>query len=160
LHRTRPQEFSTLPVCAGARQVSLVVRRRRAHRMDDDAAVREQLLRRAYPPFNPRATAAPLAATWPGADRPQGLGGGEVYGHDQVRAYRARQWGVLNSRVEPLGFTHGGGEVVVDVHQVVRDCSGAVVVDAVVRHAYRFVGSLVKGMEIRSPDAEPGAAPD
>ncbi len=128
--------------------------------MDDDTAAREQLLRRAYAAFNARDIDAVLATMWPDVEWPNGMEGGYVYGHDQVRAYWTRQWGVVDPRVEPLRFTHGRGEVVVDVHQVVRDRSGAVVVDVVVRHAYRFESGLVKGMEIRSPDAEPGAAPD
>ena len=128
--------------------------------MGDEATEREELLRRAYAAFNARDIDAVLATMWPDVEWPNGMEGGYVYGHEQVRAYWTRQWGVVNPRVEPLGFTHGGGEVVVEVRHVGRDGSGAVVVEAVVQHVYRFVAGLVKRMEIRSLGGEPGAAPD
>jgi ketosteroid isomerase-like protein len=54
--------------------------------MDDDAAAREQLLRRAYAAFNSRDIDGVLASMRPDVEWPNGMEGGYVFGHDQVRA--------------------------------------------------------------------------
>jgi hypothetical protein len=81
---------------------------------------------------------------------PNGFEGGTVHGHEAVRAYWTRQWAQIDPRVEPLRYAPGPpGWTVVDVHQVVRDLSGAVLKDQVVRHAYLVEDGLVRTMEIR-----------
>ena len=51
--------------------------------------------------------------------------GGREHGHDAVRAYWTRQFGLIDSRVEPVGFeTLDDGRVAVRVHQVVRSLDG------------------------------------
>jgi hypothetical protein len=123
--------------------------------MIDDAAARERLLQTIYAAFNARDLDAALATMQPEVVWPNGMEGGYINGRDGVREYWSRQWGLIDPSVEPLRFTHGVGEVVVDVKQLVRDLSGAVVVDAIVRHAYRFENGLIQSMEIRGP-AGPG----
>ncbi len=45
-----------------------------------------------------------------------------MVGHDGVRAYWTRQWGMIDPQVEPLALVQEGVErTVVTVHQVVRD---------------------------------------
>ena len=42
------------------------------------------------------------------------------------------------------------GRIVVDVHQVVRDLSGSIVVDQMVQHIYSMRDGLIGHMEIRT----------
>jgi hypothetical protein len=67
-----------------------------------------------------------------------------------VRDYWSRQWRLIDPHVEPRAFaTDDTGRVVVDVHQVVRDGSGAVVTDRMVQHVYVIEDGLIRHMEIR-----------
>jgi hypothetical protein len=51
--------------------------------------------------------------------------GGSVYGRDAVRAYWTRQWTVIDPNVDPVRFTtDADGDIVVVVHQLVRDLDG------------------------------------
>lgn len=57
--------------------------------------------------------------------------GGYVYGHDSVRAYWTRQWGLIDPIVEPQAFgSEPDGRIVVEVRQrvstktVVRSLTG------------------------------------
>jgi ketosteroid isomerase-like protein len=109
----------------------------------------ERLLRRAYEAFNVRDIEGALALMHPDVDWPNGMEGGRERGHDAVRAYWTRQFGVIDSNVEPVGFeVDDDGRVVVDVHQVVRDLEGALLSDSRVRHAYTFRDGLVVRMDI------------
>lgn len=47
----------------------------------------------------------------------------------------------------------GDGRVAVEIHQVVRDLTGKVLKDQVVRHVYAFEDGLIRSMEIREADA-------
>lgn len=117
----------------------------------------EQLLERTYAAFNARDSDRALAAMHPDVAWPNRMEGGHVHGHPGIREYWARQWGLIDPRVEPRGFAwEPDGRVAVDVHQVVRDLSGKVVKDEMVRHVYRLEGGLIRSMEIRS-DASRGA---
>ena len=110
----------------------------------------EELLKRAYAAFNARDVDGALALMHPDVAWPNGFEGGMVHGHEAVRAYWTRQWAQIDPRVEPLRYSPGPpGWTVVDVHQVVRDLSGAVLKDQVVRHAYLVEDGLVRTMEIR-----------
>jgi ketosteroid isomerase-like protein len=110
----------------------------------------ERLLRRAYEAFNARDIEAVLALMHPDVDWPNGMEGGRVRGHAAVRAYWTRQFGLIDSRVEPEGFrVEADGRIAVDVHQVVRDLEGTVVSDGRVRHIYSFRDGLVAVMEIQ-----------
>jgi hypothetical protein len=85
-----------------------------------------------------------------------GMEGGTVGGHQAVREYWTRQWGVINPRVEPLSFEEDGtGRVMVKVHQVVRDLKGTVIADRMVWHAYAFEDDLIRSMEIEEPGGPP-----
>ena len=68
-------------------------------------------------------------ARWPlcalDVEWPNGMEGGTVHGHEGVREYWTRQWGMINPHVDPVSFElDSSGDVVVGVHQVVRDLSG------------------------------------
>jgi hypothetical protein len=109
----------------------------------------ERLLRRAYEAFNARDIDGALALMQPDVDWPNGMEGGRELGHDAVRAYWTRQFGLIDSHVEPEGFeVDQEGRIVADVHQVVRDLEGAVLSDGRVRHVYTFRKGLVARMDI------------
>jgi SnoaL-like domain len=109
-----------------------------------------QLLRAAYEAFNARNIDAALAAMHHDVEWPNGMEGGYVHGHGGVRDYWTRQWGLIDPHVEPLRFAaDDAGRIVLDVHQVVRDCAGTIIADEIVQHAYLIEGGLIRTMEIR-----------
>jgi hypothetical protein len=112
----------------------------------------EALIRRAYEAFNARDIDSALAAMHPDVDWPNGMDGGREQGHVAVRAYWTRQFGVIDSHVEPVSFElDDKGRIVVDVHQVVRDLGGTLLSDSRVRHVYTFRDGLVERMDIQEP---------
>ena len=109
----------------------------------------EDLLRQAYAAFNARDIDAALASMHPDVDWPNGMEGGRVRGHDEVRAYWQRQFELIDSHVEPEAFEElADGRVSVSVHQRVRDPNGNVVSDGHVRHVYELRDGLVARMDI------------
>jgi len=114
----------------------------------DESASR--VLKEAYRAFNDRDLDAALATMQPNVEWPNGMEGGMVYGHSGVRDYWTRQWSMINPHVDPVKLTAGpSGRVVVEVHQVVRELSGKILVDRTVEHVYAFEDGLIRGMEIR-----------
>jgi ketosteroid isomerase-like protein len=116
-----------------------------------------ELLREAYAAFNRRDIDGVLASMSADVDWPNGMEGGRVHGREEVRAYWTRQWAVVDPHVEPMSIVEGdAGETAVEVHQVVRDLTGKLLVDQIVLHVYRIRDGLVERMDIRDPAA--GAA--
>ncbi|HEX6460515.1 MAG TPA: nuclear transport factor 2 family protein [Thermoleophilaceae bacterium] len=110
---------------------------------------REELLKAAYAAFNARDIERALTLMHADVDWPNGMEGGRVRGLDGVREYWTRQFGMIDSHVEPERFELlDDGRVAVRVHQVVRSLDGAVVSDGHVTHVYRFRDGLVGGMDI------------
>ena len=114
-----------------------------------------ELLAEAYRAFNARDIDAVLRLMHTDVDWPNGWEGGRVHGHEQVRDYWTRQWAALDPRVEPIAFTHRGNQILLDVHQVVRDHDGHLIADHVVQHAYVLRDGLIERMDIVAfPSAE------
>jgi ketosteroid isomerase-like protein len=109
----------------------------------------ENLLRRAYAAFNARNIDRALAVMHPDVDWPNGMEGGRELGHDAVRDYWTRQFGLIDSHVEPESFEEVDGKIVVEVHQVVRDLDGALLSDQQVEHVYTLRDGLIARMDIR-----------
>lgn len=108
------------------------------------------LLKRAYDTFNRRDIDGALKTMTPDVEWPNGMEGGTVHGHEGVRAYWTRQWGMINPRVDPVTFSdESDGRVTIGVHQVVRDLTGRVLVDRMVEHVYSLKDGLISSMEIR-----------
>ena len=79
-----------------------------------------------------------------------GMEGGHVHGREGVRKYWTHQWTMMDPHVEPVEFSGGpDGEVVVEVHQVVRDLDGKVLADRVVGHIFRIENGLIRRFDIR-----------
>ncbi len=109
-----------------------------------------RLLQRAYAAFNARDIDGALATMRPDVVWPNGMEGGTVHGHEGVRAYWTRQWGMVDPHVEPKTFdVDSAGRIVVGVHQVVRDLSGKVLLDRMVEHVYTLKDGLIQNMDIR-----------
>ncbi|MEW6735546.1 MAG: nuclear transport factor 2 family protein [Acidobacteriota bacterium] len=111
-----------------------------------------ELLTHAYTAFNTRDIDAALTLMHPEVDWPNGMEGGRVYGHSGVRDYWTRQWSLIDPYVEPQHFeTDEMGRIIIDVHQVVRDLAGNILVDQMVQHIYLIEDGLIKNMEIKNP---------
>ena len=109
----------------------------------------DELLKRAYAAFNARDIPGALATMRPDVAWPNGMEGGTVHGHEGVRAYWTRQWGIIDPHVDPVRFeTDSGGRIVVGVHQVVRDLTGKVLMDRMVEHIYSLRDGLIESMTI------------
>jgi hypothetical protein len=115
---------------------------------------KRDLLTSVHKSFNARDIDAVLARMHPEVDWPHGMEGGRVHGHNDVRAYWQRQWTVVDPRVYPVHIEDdASGRTVVDVHQVVRDLSGNVLLDRMVQHVYSIHDGLLSRMDIRESDA-------
>lgn len=109
-----------------------------------------ELIREAYRAFNARDLDAALATMQANVEWPNGMEGGTVHGHDGVREYWSRQWGMIDPHVDPVKLNaDGSGRVVVSVHQVVRELNGKIILDRMVEHIYSFEENLIRSMEIR-----------
>ena len=109
-----------------------------------------ELLQRIYAAFNRRDIESVLAAMQDNVDWPNGMEGGRVLGKAGVRDYWRRQFEVLDPNVEPKNFTkEADGRIAIDVHQVVHDKSGKLVVDQMIQHEYEIRDGLIQRMEIR-----------
>lgn len=114
----------------------------------DESDVR--VLKKAYAAFNARDLDAALATMQPNVEWPNGMEGGTVEGRNGVREYWTRQWSQINPHVDPVKFdVDGHGRIVVTVHQVVRDLSGAILLDRTVEHLYCLEDGLIRCMEVR-----------
>lgn len=113
-----------------------------------------ELIASAYKHFNARDIDSVLNVMHRDVDWPNGMEGGRVHGHSEVRDYWTRQWAIVDPHVEPVRFTADpDGRIVLEVHQVVRDLDGKVLLDHMVQHVYLVQDGLIRSMEIR--DSEP-----
>ncbi len=124
-------------------------------------ADRVALLRQAYDAFNRRDVDAVLSMLDLDVDWPNLLDQTTAHGHDAVRAYWARQFQAIDPHVEPTEFAQRGEQVVVLVHQVVRDRHGNPLRDSHVAHVYTFRGERILSMQVYPTlDDVPGGASD
>jgi hypothetical protein len=109
-----------------------------------------ELLRRVYALFNGRDIESVLAAMHPDVVWANGMEGGHVHGRDEVRSYWNRQWAIIDPHVEPVEISpNSKGEVVVNVHQVVRDPQGNLLADRLVIHVFQMRNGLIQRFDIR-----------
>jgi ketosteroid isomerase-like protein len=109
-----------------------------------------EILKHIYDRFNARDMEAVLAALREDVMWANGMEGGHVHGRDEVRGYWTRQWAMVNPHVEPIGFAKGPqSEVIVEVHQVVRDLKGVLLMDQIVGHIFTIENGLIRRFDIR-----------
>jgi hypothetical protein len=114
-----------------------------------DSSCRE-LLQRAYDAFNARDVDAALTCMDCDVDWPNAMEGSYMYGHKAVHDYWIRQWNMIDPQIEPMSYTHDEeGNILVEVHQVVRDIEGNIISDDTIYHAYLVMQGVIKRMEIR-----------
>lgn len=119
--------------------------------MPDQSAPEIELLRAAYAAFNARDIDAALALMTPDVHWPKAFKGGFARGPEEVRAYWTEQWSEINPHVEPVTFhPEDAGQVLVEVHQVVRDLAGVVLADEYVGHRFTIEHDLIQSMEVCS----------
>ena len=117
--------------------------------MSDRPAPEIELLHAAYAAFNARDIDAALALMTADVAWPKAFKGGFVRGPEEVRTYWTEQWSEIDPHVEPVSFySEETGRILVDVHQVVRDLAGGVLVDEHVGHRFTLEHGLIKAMEV------------
>ncbi|HTF30216.1 MAG TPA: nuclear transport factor 2 family protein [Flavitalea sp.] len=73
-----------------------------------------------------------------------GWEGGFVHGHDEVRDYWTRQWKEIIPFVYPVSIKdHGECKIEVEVHQIVNDMKGNLIVDGIVNHHFQMESGLI-----------------
>ncbi len=127
--------------------------------MTNQSAQETRLLRAAYAAFNARDIDAALALMAADVTWPKAFKGDFVQGPEQIRAYWTEQWSEIDPHVEPIAFyLQSASQVMVDVHQVVRDPAGSVLADEHVGHLFTIDNGLIQAMEVCSlPSSGPGA---
>lgn len=110
----------------------------------------QHLLIKTYAAFNDRDIDTILTMMHPKVAWANGMEGGHIHGHEAVRDYWTRQWKLINPHVEPKEFhVDEHGRTIVDVHQVVRDLDGNLLVDQMVQHVYTIENYLIQQMDIQ-----------
>ena len=109
----------------------------------------QELIEKIYTYFNERDIPKVLSFMSEDVLWPNGWEGGYVKGKEEIKNYWTRQWQEVDPKVDPVAFTRDGdGRVIIDVHQVVKDKSGNVLTDTIVKHIYVIEHDLIKSMEI------------
>lgn len=117
--------------------------------MKSQSTQESQLLCAAYVAFNARDIDAALALMTADVTWPKAFKGGVVQGPDEIRAYWTEQWNEIDPHVQPIAFyPQDASQVLVDVHQVVRNLAGAVLADEHVGHRFTISNGLIQAMEV------------
>jgi len=117
--------------------------------MPESNTPEREILRAAYRDFNSRNIDAVISLMHPDVMWANGMEGGHVYGKDEVRAYWRRQFTTLNPQVNPISIQPAGDTSwTVEVHQVVHDMVGNLLLDTTVYHTYQFRDALIARMDI------------
>lgn len=110
-----------------------------------------ELLKHVYNRFNARDIDAVLAVLADDVAWANGMDGGHVHGREAIREYWTKQWAVIQPQVDPLRITNrGDGTMAVEVHQVVHDLEGKLLLDEAVRHVFRIEGDLITRFDIEN----------
>jgi ketosteroid isomerase-like protein len=111
----------------------------------------EQLIRHLYERFNARDMDGVLSSVADNVAWANGMEGGHLHGRETVRAYWTHQWAVIDPRVEPVSISAAAdGQMIVEVHQTVRDLEGKILLDESIVHAFRIEDRRVVRFDIRS----------
>ena len=107
-------------------------------------AKNDKLVRDLYEGFNRRDIPAVLNLLAEDVDWANGMDGGHVHGREAIREYWTKQWAAIAPQVDPIDVSQReDGATAVDVHQVVRDLEGKVLLDEIVRHVFQIDDGLV-----------------
>ncbi len=110
-----------------------------------------QLVEQLYRGFNSRDIDSVLAALSEDVAWANGMDGGHVHGREAVRAYWTQQWAAIDPRVDPVQITESeDGSTAVEVHQVVKDLEGKLLLDETVRHVFHIKNGYVTRFDIEN----------
>jgi hypothetical protein len=108
-----------------------------------------ELVRHLYDRFNARDIDGVLSALAEDVAWANGMDGGHVHGREAVRKYWTRQWAVIDPHVDPVHVADPiDGSTLVNVHQVVKDLEGKVLLDETIAHRFQFEGNFVTRFDI------------
>ena len=77
-----------------------------------------------------------------------GMEGGYIYGHDEVKEYWTRQFNLVSSNVTPLTIDIENEVVKIKVHQVVHDLNGKLLADEFVYHYFHLENDKISEFDI------------
>jgi ketosteroid isomerase-like protein len=110
----------------------------------------KQLIKHLYERFNARDMEAVLSTLADDVAWANGMENTHVHGPEAVREYWTHQWSVINPHVEPLSTsTAADGSIVVEVHQVVHDLEGKLLLDEKVGHVFHIQDGKVTRFDIQ-----------
>jgi len=119
-----------------------------------------EFLKQLYDRFNARDIELVLAALDSNVMWANGMEGGHVDGREGVREYWTRQWALVDPHVEPICFSKAtSGQIVVEVHQVVHDLNGNLLLDRTVGHEFEIKDGLVTRFDIRDREITTRSSP-
>jgi ketosteroid isomerase-like protein len=109
-----------------------------------------EFIKQLYERFNARDIDALLSTMSEDVMWANGMDGGHVHGREGVRCYWTRQWAMIDPRVVPINSSmDASGEIVVEVHQVIRDLNGQLLADKMVSHIFQMENGVIKRFDIR-----------
>lgn len=124
--------------------------------MTTPATSETDVLRAAYAAFNERDIDAALALMTSDVAWPRAFKGGFVEGPEAIRAYWTEQWSEIDPHVEPVSFTtESTSSILVTVHQLVRDLSGALLAEGQVGHRFTLKDGKIQRMEVAAISDSP-----
>jgi len=101
-----------------------------------------------YTNFNDRKIERVIAEMRADVKWANGMDGGYVYGHEAVRDYWTRQFGLISSNVTPIKIEAENDVVKIKVHQVVHDPDGNLLTDELVYHLFHLTGDKISEFDI------------
>lgn len=109
-----------------------------------------QILEHLYHSFNGKMITEALAVIHSDATWANGMEGGLLFGHDQIRSYWERQWSYIDWHVKFVNaYITDEGLAIIDIHQIIRDLSGNIISIKDIQHIMQFEDGLIKSMRIR-----------
>lgn len=111
----------------------------------------EQLIKRLYDLFNARDIDGVLSNLDDNVAWANGMENTHVLGTGAVREYWTNQWLVIDPHVHPLRVsTAPDDSIVAEVHQIVRDLEGKVLLDEMVGHVFQIENGKVNRFDIQA----------
>ena len=108
----------------------------------------ESVFKNLYQNFNNRKIDLAINEMTDDEQWANGMDGGYVYGHNGVRAYWTRQFGLISSSVTPLEIDKENNVVKIKVHQVVYDVNGTLLSDEIVYHYFTLKDGKITRFDI------------
>ncbi len=110
----------------------------------------EQMVKNLYDRFNARDIEGVLSNLSENVVWANGMENTHIHGRDAVMAYWTEQWLSINPRVDPLKvITTADGSILVEVHQIVHDLDGKLLLDEKICHVFQVERGQVKRFDIQ-----------